>query len=284
MPELLVIIALLAIGGIFWMHRRGKLRLPNRNALVSRREPSLEQPNEPALVIKRNNRSGSEQSELDLGLLAEPVGGKLLPEYAEPERLEQEGLEEIPPMAAPYAEPTGFNEETLENVADDGFHMETVEDEMTALEAPLKESTTTATEPGERVLAFTLLAQENAWISGGKLEKRLDSMGLLLGEDGFYQKRSALNSIIFSVANVLTPGTFNEATMAGLETPGIMLFARLPRHASSWEQFIEIVEAAEYLSERFDAELCDDRRQPMSSGQLAALQNDIASWLHPTSY
>ena len=78
-------------------------------------------------------------------------------------------------------------------------------------------------EPG-LVVSLTLMARDKQKFSGGELRTVLESAGLELAEFDIYHFRDADAEgdirAIFSIANIVKPGTFNAVTLPELEIPG----------------------------------------------------------------
>ena len=71
--------------------------------------------------------------------------------------------------------------------------------------------------------------------------------------------------VIFSVANILNPGTFDLNAMAEFRTIGVSLFLALPSPINNLEAFEQMLNVAIHLKESLDGELKDDHRNVMTA-------------------
>ena len=82
-------------------------------------------------------------------------------------------------------------------------------------------------------LDFILLyvvAPENRQFHGTNLAHSLDNLGCLFGKDNIYHRHvdTIATPVIFSIANVNQPGTFNPYAMNDFFTVGVALFMQIP--------------------------------------------------------
>ena len=80
---------------------------------------------------------------------------------------------------------------------------------------------------------------------------------------------------LFSVANLVEPGTFDVDNMDGFTTPGICLFMRLPGPAEPLEAFRLMLDTAQVLAENLDAELFDDQHCQLRQQTLEHLRERV---------
>ena len=71
--------------------------------------------------------------------------------------------------------------------------------------------------------------------------------------------------VIFSVANILNPGTFDLNAMTEFRTVGVSLFLALPSPTNNLEAFDHMLDVAIHLKESLDGELKDDHRNVMTA-------------------
>jgi cell division protein ZipA len=88
----------------------------------------------------------------------------------------------------------------------------------------------------------------------------------------FHRRNSG--ETLFSVANLVVPGTFDPSTMDGFSSPGLALFVTLPGPADPVAAFEAMYECAQQMASRLDADLCDARRKPLDATALAALRDE----------
>jgi cell division protein ZipA len=70
--------------------------------------------------------------------------------------------------------------------------------------------------------------------------------------------------LLFSMANMVKPGTFDLDAMDNFETPGVSLFMTLPIKADSMASFDLMVDTARAIAETLGGELKDEQRSVMT--------------------
>ena len=124
-----------------------------------------------------------------------------------------------------------------------------------------------AIEPAE-VVVINVMAQPGSVFSGDELLQVLITAGLKFGDMNIFHQR--LNNenkspIIFSVANILNPGSFDLNNMEEFSTLGISLFLALPTPINNLEAFKQMLQVAQLIREALDGELKDDHRNVMTA-------------------
>ena len=122
-------------------------------------------------------------------------------------------------------------------------------------------------QPAE-VLVCNVMAREGSELHGDDLLEALITSGLKFGEMNIFHKRfrgTTNGPVIFSVANILNPGTFDLNAMAEFRTIGVSLFLALPSPINNLEAFEQMLDVAIHLKESLDGELKDDHRNVMTA-------------------
>ena len=116
------------------------------------------------------------------------------------------------------------------------------------------------------VLVLNVTAKKGRLIMGERLLSLMEGLDLQFDERKIFSRRSieAEGDALFSVANMLQPGTFDLNTMENFATVGVTLFLPLPAPTSSFEAFEEMLQTAQDLVRSIDGELRDDQRNMMT--------------------
>ncbi|MCJ8272793.1 MAG: cell division protein ZipA, partial [Psychrosphaera sp.] len=121
-------------------------------------------------------------------------------------------------------------------------------------------------EPSE-VLIIHVSMPDNQTISGASLLPMLISMGFKFGEmDIFHrhQDTAGTGPVLFSLASMFNPGTFDIDNMEQIATKGLSLFMTLPCHGEALQNFNMMHNAAKKVAEEFGAQLLDSKRSAMT--------------------
>lgn len=132
-------------------------------------------------------------------------------------------------------------------------------------------------ESDDLVIALTIVAPDKTRFSGKVIKAALESSNLQFGDLMIYHRFTAgsRKQSIFSVANILDPGTLLPDKFATLTTPGLLIFARLPGPVNGLALFDDLLETAQLLTEKLGGTLSDDRREPISESRLEAMRSRI---------
>lgn len=125
----------------------------------------------------------------------------------------------------------------------------------------------TSAQPSE-VVVLNVMAKEGYAFHGEDLMQLLITSGLKFGDMAIFHQRLGNDSrgpVIFSVANVLNPGTFDLNDMANFSTVGISMFLALPSPINNLEAFDMMLGTAQRLCEVLDGDLKDDHRNVMTA-------------------
>lgn len=97
-----------------------------------------------------------------------------------------------------------------------------------------------------------LIPKSSEEFNGAKLVQALENLGFILGKDEMYHRHldlSVASPVLFSVANLEQPGTFNAYNLAEFNTIGIVLFMQLPSPGNNLANLRMMMRAAHTLAE-----------------------------------
>ena len=82
----------------------------------------------------------------------------------------------------------------------------------------------------EMVVALTIMAPESQMFTGRAIKSALEQQEMHFGDMQIYHRYTVNNrrQTLFSVANILDPGTLLPDQLISMKTPGLLMFARLP--------------------------------------------------------
>jgi cell division protein ZipA len=126
-----------------------------------------------------------------------------------------------------------------------------------------------APEPGpQEILVVNIMAPSGTAISGASLRHAFNTQGLKFGEMGIFHRH--LNNdgdagVVFSIANIVEPGSFDFADMENMQTPGISLFLSLPTVCSAVDAYSDLVDTARAIASEVGGELKDENRSTFTN-------------------
>ncbi len=134
-------------------------------------------------------------------------------------------------------------------------------------EAPNDSEPQELREPDE-VLVINVMAPSGYYFAGNDLLEVAIEAGMRFGEMNIFhrhQEADGKGPILFSMANIVTPGTFDLQTMDEFKTPGVSLFLALPCKVKSMVAFDLLYDVAKYLADNLGGELKDEQRSVLKN-------------------
>lgn len=128
------------------------------------------------------------------------------------------------------------------------------------------------------VYVVNLMARPNQSFAGTDLIRALTDADFSFGEMDIFHRHqggSSQGEILFSLANMVNPGTFNPNAMSEFTSPGVSIFMQLPRPGMAKNQFNLMVQAAENIAEDLQALVLDAERRPLSPDYLARCREQL---------
>ncbi len=129
------------------------------------------------------------------------------------------------------------------------------------------------------IISHSILAKDK-YFSGIELYRALEGAGLQFGEMNIYHYPGDNNHntyALFSVANIVEPGTFDRAPAAAenFSTLGISLFMRLPAKTDNYQAYEKLLEIARKLADELAGELCDETRSQLTRQAISYKKEQI---------
>lgn len=122
-------------------------------------------------------------------------------------------------------------------------------------------------QPAE-VLVVNVMAKEGYAFAGDDLMHTLITSGLKFGDMNIFHQRlgnQPKGPVIFSVANILNPGSFDLNAMDTFTTVGVSLFLALPSPINNLDAFEKMLNVAQQLCSTLGGDLRDDSRNLMTA-------------------
>ena len=118
-------------------------------------------------------------------------------------------------------------------------------------------------EVAEEVIVINVMAKSGMMMEGSKILTVLLRHGMRLGDMSIFHRHADSDGhgpVMFSMANMLKPGTFTMAEMETFETPGVSFFMQMPNKLGNMQCFEHMLKTAEAVKAELDAELKDENR------------------------
>ncbi len=119
----------------------------------------------------------------------------------------------------------------------------------------------------EAVFVINIMARDNNTINGSCLLQELSTLGFKFGEMNIFHRHvdpAGKGPVLFSLANMVKPGTFDIDNMEQFSTQGLSLFMTFPCAGEALKNYNLMLSAAEKIANGVDALLFDMTRNPLT--------------------
>ena len=145
-------------------------------------------------------------------------------------------------------------------------------------EAPAK-AKKPAGPPPDKIVTLYIRHRENRPITGVQLLDAAIKAGLEFGEfDIFHRLQEGTNRPLFSMANLVKPGSFDKAAWNAFETPGVTLFMTLPGLQDGLDIWDAMLATGQRISKLLNAELLDDNQVMLSRQRIAEIRESLREY------
>jgi len=133
-----------------------------------------------------------------------------------------------------------------------------------------------ATEQGDELpielFIFNVAAKEGNRLGGHELLQFFLTSGFRYGDMNIFHRHEHSNGtgeVLFSIANMMAPGTFDVDYMEQFNSPGISFFFTAPNNKVSVNKsFDMMLRAVEQVAEEFDCEVLNEKREQFTQEQF----------------
>ena len=132
----------------------------------------------------------------------------------------------------------------------------------------------------EKVVTIRLMAKDRKGFPGDKLVLAMRGAGLRHGQFGiFHAMFGDTDEILFSVANLVEPGTFDLSSLSSTRLPGVSMFLVLPGPEDAINAFERMIETARSLAASLDGELLDEQGSSLSVQRERYIRDEIQQFV-----
>lgn len=133
----------------------------------------------------------------------------------------------------------------------------------------------------DEVIIINVMAPAGDYFAGSELLDALLQNGMRFGDMSIFHRHheaSGNGPVIFSLANMVKPGTFDLDAMEDFHTPGVSLFMTLPLKVDSLRAFDTMRDIAQDLCDTLGGELKDENRSVMTRQTMEHCRQRIADY------
>jgi len=142
-----------------------------------------------------------------------------------------------------------------------------------------------ATEEEQEVIVINVMSRQPEGFVGAVLLENVLACGMRYGDMNIFHQYAATTNdecMLYSMANIVKPGTFDLNNMQSFQTPGVSFFMTLPLRASSnvsaMDAFDKMLSSAKRIAQSLNGELKDERRSVMTGQTIEHCRQRISEF------
>lgn len=112
------------------------------------------------------------------------------------------------------------------------------------------------------IVVMYILPKPDQELLGAHVNSSAQAMGLKFGEMNIFHYKDSSRTV-FSLANMLEPGSFNPETIHDLKTTGLTVFMQF-NGSDPLDDLTEMLQRSYQLAGLLDARLCNHKREPLT--------------------
>ncbi len=127
------------------------------------------------------------------------------------------------------------------------------------------------------IVVLYILPKPDRFLAGSQVNSSAQAMGLVFGEMNIFHYMDKSRSV-FSLANMLEPGSFDAKTIHELKTSGLTVFMQM-QAGDPLDDLTEMLQRSYQLAGLLDARLCNHKREPLTEQHAEIYRTRVSEFI-----
>jgi len=133
----------------------------------------------------------------------------------------------------------------------------------------------------DKIVTLYLAARAGQKLHGPDIVVAAEKAGLVYGYMGVFHRlveNHPDRGPVFSVANIMKPGSFDMANIQSMETPAIAFFLTLPAPVNALDAWETMLPTAQRMAELLDGVVLDEQRNALGRQRIAHIRDELRAY------
>jgi cell division protein ZipA len=178
-------------------------------------------------------------------------------------------------------EPTLGEQLESELAATDGIRAEHGDDGRPREAGAASEVGRRTTDEFDKIVTLYLAARAGQALHGPDIVVAAERAGLVYGHMGVFHRLvegHPERGPVFSVANIMKPGSFDMPSIHEMQTPAIAFFLTLPAPVAALDAWDTMLPTAQRMAELLDGVVLDEQRNAIGRQRIAHIRDDLRAY------